>query len=102
MRIPLEFSGHGRKWAMIVLAAITLASCRQSIPKPAAGSNAGPAQKAVKDLAKAQQSKLIVYPWSVVSGGVGSPNAMRAAMQEDPVVDAHYAGLNPAFFRAEA
>ena len=49
----------------------------------------------------AYPSKRLVFPWSVVSGGVTSPLAMREAMQDDPVVKAHYAGLNPAAFRAE-
>lgn len=41
-----------------------------------------------------------IYPWSVVPGGVDSPSAMKQATQEDPVVAAHYAGLNPGQFRA--
>lgn len=41
----------------------------------------------------------MVYPWSVVSGGVDSPQSMQQAMDEDPVVQSHYAGLAPENFR---
>lgn len=101
MPIPLEFFARGRNWATIALAAVILGSCRQPAAKPAPGNSGGPEQKAGIAVAPTPASNRIVFPWSVVSGGVDSPMAMRAAMQGDPVVDAHYAGLNPAFFRPE-
>jgi hypothetical protein len=85
------------QWTAIGLAVLALESCRSTVPLSAAG----PEQKAGVGVAPAQKPKQKVFPWSVVSGGVDSATAMRAAMQEDPVVEAHYAGLNPAFFQAE-
>jgi hypothetical protein len=83
------------RWAMIGLAVVMLGSCRSTVSKPDAEQKAGVA------VTPLQHSKRLVFPWSVVSGGVDSPLSMRAAMQEDPVVNDHYKGLNPAFFRAE-
>jgi uncharacterized membrane protein YgcG len=42
-----------------------------------------------------------VFPYSVVSGGVTSSAEMAAAVEQDPVVREHYAGLRPAIFRSE-
>lgn len=42
----------------------------------------------------------LVYPWSVVSGGLSGPAAMTAAMKADPVVGEHYKGLRPERFQA--
>ena len=91
----------GRKWTGIVLAVLALTSCRTALPKPEAKAGGGQDQTAGVAATTAVPSRRLVFPWSVVSGGVDSPLAMRTAMQEDPVVDAHYAGLNPASFRAE-
>ena len=91
----------GRKWTGIVLAALALTGCRTAGPQPNAGAGAGPEQSAGVAITPAVPSRRLVFPWSVVSGGVDSPLAMRTAMREDPVVEAHYAGLNPAEFRAE-
>ncbi len=87
----------GRKWTGIALAAVVLSGCRNAgttsaVPEAAAGIATVPAYP----------SKRLVFPWSVVSGGVASPLAMREAMRDDAVVAAHYAGLKPAGFRAEA
>lgn len=46
-------------------------------------------------------SNQMVYPWSVVAGGLDSSKAMGAAMEVDPVVGAHYAGLQPGSFHPE-
>lgn len=42
-----------------------------------------------------------VFPYSVVSGGLTSPDEMAKAIKQDPVVSEHYAGLRPASFRSE-
>lgn len=92
---------NGRQWTGIVLAALVLTSCRTDGPQPNAEAGGGQDQSAGVAITPTVPSRRLVYPWSVVSGGVDSPLAMRRAIQEDPVVEAHYAGLNPAEFRAE-
>ena len=79
-----------------IVLAVLLAGCRNA-------TTTAPVPEATASIATvpAYPSKRSVFPWSVVSGGVTSPLAMREAMQDDPVVEAHYAGLNPAAFRAE-
>ena len=42
-----------------------------------------------------------VFPYSVVSGGLTDSKEMADAIQQDPVVREHYAGLRPASFRPE-
>jgi hypothetical protein len=41
----------------------------------------------------------LVYPYSVVPGGVLTPDEVERAMARDPVVASHYAGLNPRALR---
>jgi len=85
----------GRKWTAIALAAAVLTGCRNkstAVDPDAMASAVG---------APPLPSKRLAYPWSVVSGGVASPLAMREAIQDDPVVEAHYTGLNPAAFKVE-
>jgi hypothetical protein len=101
MRISREFYITGRKWAAIGLAAFALGSCRSDASRRSATDDDRPHQSAIAASATARPSNRLVFPWSVVSGGVDSPLAMRAAMREDPVVESHYAGLNSASFRAE-
>ena len=76
--------------------AVLLSGCRSA-------ATTAPVPEATASIATAPAypSKRWVFPWSVVSGGVTSPLAMREAMQDDPVVEAHYAGLKPAAFRTE-
>jgi hypothetical protein len=44
--------------------------------------------------ASAKASKHIVYPYSVVPGGVVTPEELRAASERDPLVALHYAGFD--------
>jgi hypothetical protein len=48
----------------------------------------------------ATPSKRLVYPWSVVAGGVDSGAALRRAAEEDPTVAAHYDGMRLEEFEA--
>jgi hypothetical protein len=41
-----------------------------------------------------------IYRYSVVPGGVFTPNEFAAAVRRDPVVAAHYAGVDPQLLRA--
>lgn len=43
----------------------------------------------------------IVYPYSVIPGGVASPEELVEAMRKDPVVQRHYAGFDPRRARME-
>ena len=43
----------------------------------------------------------LVYPYSVVPGGVASPEEVAEAMLRDPVVARHYAGFDPKRARVE-
>jgi hypothetical protein len=44
---------------------------------------------------KSQQLGYPVYPFSVVPGGIHSPEDLTAAMAKDPAVRAHYADIDP-------
>ena len=81
---------------LTMVLAVLLAGCRS-----ATTTAPNPETTASIATVPAYPSKRWVFPWSVVSGGVTSPLAMREAMQGDPVVAAHYAGLKPSAFRAE-
>jgi hypothetical protein len=97
---PREPFMNGRTWTAAALIAVALAGCRSGGGRTS--SQASPRQQQA-GLSPAQQQppKRHVYPWSVVAGGVDSSDAMRKAMADDPVVNAHYADLDPARFRKE-
>lgn len=80
-------------WAL----AGALTSCQQNRPVAVGAEDAEPVTVSETKL----PDNRMVYPWSVVPGGVDSPQAMGQAIQADPVVAAHYAGLRPEAFRAE-
>ena len=79
----------------LLIAALT--GCQQS--RPVAAGAEGAETVAVAETALPENQ--MVYPWSVVPGGLDSPKAMGKAMAADPVVGAHYAGLQPGSFQPE-
>ncbi len=89
----------GRNWTAtavwVLVAALT--GCQQNRPVTAGVEDAETVTVAETEL----PSNQMVYPWSVVPGGVDSPKAMGEAMAADPVVGAHYAGLQPGSFHPE-
>lgn len=87
--------------AAAILAVLALGGCRSTGPAPSAGTNNNLVPKTAAGRSAKPGGKKLVYPWSVVAGGVDSSTAMREAMQADPVVLAHYAGLEPGNFRVE-
>ncbi len=46
--------------------------------------------------ADAQNSQRLVLPYSIIAGGVHSPQELRKAIEEDPVAGAQYADFDPA------
>ena len=74
-----------------------LTGCQQNRPVAAEIEGA----ETVKVAETALPENQMVYPWSVVPGGVDSPQAMGKAMAADSVVGAHYAGLQPGSFHPE-
>jgi len=100
MRIPEKFWATPRRLLAGSLFVMVLAGCRSSAVRSTAAEGLAD-RKAVVAAIPMHQSNRLVYPWSVVSGGVDSPLAILEAMQGDPVVEEHYAGLNPAAFTAE-
>lgn len=84
--------------AAVAAAGLILAGCGK-IGARRAADDAGRSATGPPE-AQLPPSNRLVYPWSVVAGGLQSPVAMRQAMAEDPLVRAHYAGLNPDTFRA--
>jgi hypothetical protein len=40
------------------------------------------------------RNRRLVYPYSIVPGGVSSPEELRQAVSHDPVVASHYSGFN--------
>lgn len=119
MRIRIHYWRSGRRtihhrsasgaWAPAVLALVVLAG--------AAGIVAvwnGGGSEAVQSVAESFQGYLdqmterklrlparIVYPYSVIPGGVASPEELAEAMRKDPVVLRHYAGFDPRRARVE-
>ena len=91
---------NGRSWTLVALLAAALSGCRSGGGQPQSTGRPGEA-KAGLSPAQGQPPKRLVYPWSVVAGGVDTPVAMRRAMEEDPVVQSHYADLDPSRFRTE-
>lgn len=89
----------GTAIAALVLVA-GLPACRRGGTKPSA---AGPEANVLKasTMTPTMPGKRLVYPWSVVAGGVDSPLAMQEAMEKDPVVETHYAGLQPGNFQPQ-
>jgi hypothetical protein len=85
----------------IMLAGLALTGCRNAGPEPNSNSKAGKQATAMVAPDAASASKRLVFPWSVVSGGVDSATSMRRAMEEDAVVATHYSGLNPAEFKLQ-
>ncbi len=73
-----------------VLALLMLGGCGRPGPdvKTTGGGEAAASVAPVAPVAKR-----LVYPWSVVAGGVDSGAALRRAAEEDPTVAAHYGGL---------
>lgn len=43
--------------------------------------------------AEQNESSHLIYPYSIVAGGVHSPDELREAIETDPVAAAHYAGF---------
>jgi hypothetical protein len=84
-------------WLLIVTPIVTLTGCQQS--RPVAAGVEGAETVTVAETALPENQ--MVYPWSVVPGGVDSAKAMGKAMAADPVVGAHYAGLQPGSFHPE-
>ncbi len=64
---------------------------RQAASQPATPAPTGPGTPA--------EPSRKVYPYSIVSGGLGSQNELHAAVQQDAVVRGHYAELRLANFR---
>lgn len=89
----------GRQWTAIAawLLITALTGCQQRGAVTAVGEGSAPATVSEAALTDNQ----MVYPWSVVAGGVDSSKAMGKAMAADPVVGAHYAGLQPDSFHPE-
>ncbi|MFN0105061.1 MAG: PEP-CTERM sorting domain-containing protein [Bryobacteraceae bacterium] len=92
----------GKRWTGITMAALLLTGCRTAGSKAKSEPAVKREERAAVVSTAPLPGKRLVYPWSVVAGGVDSPLAMRQAIQDDPVVESHYAGLNPAKFRAES
>jgi len=63
--------------------------------------SAAPKPTAQEPVAAVAKSKGVVYPWSVVAGGVDSPESIRAAAAADPVVAEHYGEIDPNFLHAQ-
>lgn len=82
---------------MVAAAGLILAGCGKTGARRAGDEPPAAANGAAEGMR--QPSIRLVYPWSVVAGGLQSPAAMRLAMAEDPLVRTHYAGLNPDAFR---
>jgi hypothetical protein len=62
--------------------------------RPGPGADTKGAGEAVASVAPvAPAAKRLVYPWSVVAGGVDSGAALQRAAEQDPTVAAHYGGL---------
>jgi hypothetical protein len=58
---------------------------------------AGPDDPAVAaGLERAAESRLVVYPYSVIPGGAHNPSELRRAMARDPIVREHYADFDVA------
>lgn len=76
------------------------ASCQRQKAEPAA-SQPRVAPAVSRAPGKAPVVSRPVYAHSVVAGGVENSAEMAEAMGKDPVVKAHYAGLQPAAFRPE-
>jgi hypothetical protein len=84
---------------LTLLLALLGTSCQRQksdTPQPAASVRPAASQQAA-----AKTPGRPVFPYSVVSGGVSSPEEMADAVQQDPVVREHYAALRPASFRSE-
>ena len=60
-----------------------------------------PVKSASTTRAQATAGNRPVHPYSVVSGGISSPEEMATAVKDDAVVGEHYAGLVPASFKVE-
>lgn len=87
--------------AGMMAAGLALTGCRNAkSPATSAGSAEKQANAAMAP-SGGGASKRVIFPWSVVSGGVDSAAAMGRAMENDPVVASHYGGLNPTGFKRE-
>lgn len=83
------------------LAALLMGGCAQT-PKPAETAEAEvPIQPAAMHPESLTKPESLVYPWSVVPGGVFSREAARQAVDRDPIVEEHYRAVRVANLRSE-
>jgi hypothetical protein len=96
-------------WAPAVLAAFLLAGAAAMIVvwqdrDPQLSTGVADSFRGYLDWMTEQKAKLpgrIVYPYSVIPGGVSSPEDVLEAMRRDPVVARHYAGFDARRARVE-
>jgi len=78
-----------------------MGGCAQT-PKPAETAEAEvPIQPAAMHPESLTKPESLVYPWSVVPGGVFSREAARQAVDRDPIVEEHYRAVRVANLRSE-
>jgi PEP-CTERM motif len=101
------------KWlALLLLVAATVVTWQFARQQPSANSPRALAKKAEGDLlrrphddyaSQTRQSSLrspargvgrLVYPYSVVRGGVANPDELKHAMEYDPIVSRHFQGFD--------
>jgi len=70
-------------------------------PQPVVAAPAPDSRETVATVARLRSSIRPIYPYSVVAGGVHSPEDVTLAMQRDPVVAEHYVDVHPEDLREE-
>lgn len=85
---------------LILLLVLLSASCQRKTDDSGTSKNRIMPSAAVAP-SKVTPGSRPVHPYSIVSGGVSTPEEMAHAVKSDKVVREHYAGLLPASFKAE-
>ncbi len=94
------FTMHARLPIFTLLVVLLGSSCQRKAVQSGTVENP-PVKSALTDKAKMASGSRPVHPYSVVSGGLSTPQEMATAVMDDAVVREHYAGLVPASFKVE-
>lgn len=94
------FTMRARLLILTLLVVLLGSSCQRKAVQSGTVENP-PVQSALADQARPASGRRPVHPYSVVSGGLSTPQEMATAVKNDTVVREHYAGLVPASFKVE-
>lgn len=103
-RRPVRSRGPAGSWAPALLALLVLAGAagvvavwQARVEAPPVGSLSDPASGYLERLfeQRARTASRLVYPYSVIPGGVAAAEEVLEAARRDPVVARHYAGFDP-------